>query len=150
MAREFESLRLRHLFTVSVHAMTPTPAERARRDGIARRVLEYIAENRRIALPPFDPALARPNDRFALVNVGLEPNEFGGTLGSFRYQFEGEEDLLHLIVTAEGREISVAEGQRVAAFVLAGVSPALIWLKPGEMSQHFYVGHDELVESLEH
>ena len=128
--------------------MIPTPAEGERRDEIARRILRFIEENRRIALPPFDPALARPNDRFALVNVGLEPNDFAGSLGHCRYQFEGEEDLLHLIVTADGGAITVAEGQRVAAFVLAGVPPALVWLKPGELSQHFYVGHDDLVGSL--
>ncbi len=126
----------------------PTDAERARRDEIARRILEHIAKNRRIALPPFDSATARPNDRFALVNVGLEPNEFSGTLGSLRYQFEGEEDLLHLIVTADGASVSVAQGQRVASFVLAGVPTALVWLKPGELSQHFYVGHDDLVGAL--
>ncbi len=128
--------------------MSPTQAEQERRDEIARRVLQHIAEGRRIALPAFDPATARPNDRFALVNVGLEPNEFAGTLGGLRYQFEGEEDLLHLIVTSEGEAVTLAEGQRVAAFVLRGVPPALIWLKPGELSQHFYVGHDDLVGSL--
>ena len=129
--------------------MTPTDAERDRRDEIALRVLERIAEGLRIALPPFDARSARLSDRFALVNVGLEPNEFAGSAGGFRYQFEGEEDLLHLIVTAEGGPVSVAEGQAVAGFVLAGVPPALIWLKPGELSQHFYVGHDDLVGSLE-
>lgn len=129
--------------------MSPTPEEQARRDEIARRVLRYIAEDRRIALPPFDRTTARPSDRFALVNVGLESNDFGGQIGAFRYQFEGEEDLLHLIVTAEGGSVSVAQGQAVASFVLRGVPPALIWLKPGELSQHFYVGHDDLVGSLD-
>jgi len=32
--------------------------------------------------------------------------------------------------------------------VLKGVPPALIWLKPGEMSVHFYVGHDDLIGAL--
>lgn len=127
--------------------MSPTPDEQARRDEIARRLLRFIAEDRRIALPEFDPATARPSDRFALVNVGLEANDFSGTLGPFRYQFEGEEDLLHLIVTRDGRPLTVAEGQAVAAFALRGVPPALIWLKPGELSQHFYVGHDDLIGS---
>ena len=129
--------------------MSPTPAERDRRDEIARRVLDHIAQGRRIALPPFDSRVSRPSDQFALVNVGMEPNDFAGTADGFRYQFEGEEDLLHLIVTADGASLSVSQGQAVAAFVLAGVSPALIWLKPGELSQHFYVGHDDLVGSLE-
>ena len=128
--------------------MNPTDAERQRRDAVMRRVLEYIGANRRIALPPFDPAIARPSDQFALVNVGLEPNEFAGTIGRFRYQFEGEEDLLHLIVTADRGEITTREGQIVASFLLQGVPPALIWLKPGELSQHFYVGHDDLIGFL--
>ena len=128
--------------------MNPTSEERDRREDVARRILRYIDENRRITLPPFDASVARPSDRFALVNVGLEPNEFSGTYGRFRYQFEGEEDLLHLIVAADGEPISVAEGQAVAGFVLEGVPTALVWLKPGELSQHFYVGHDDLVGSL--
>ena len=128
--------------------MNPSEADRARREEVVQRVLRYIAEGRRIALPPFDPSLARPSDRFALVSVGLEPNDFGGSLGRFRYQFEGEEDLLHLIVTAEEGGVTVREGQAVASFVLAGVPTALVWLRPGEMSQHFYVGHDDLVGSL--
>jgi hypothetical protein len=128
--------------------MTITEAERARRNEVMGRVMAYIAEDRRIALPAFDPNVARPNDRFALVSVGLEPNDFGGKVDRFRYQFEGEEDLLHLIVTAETGDVTVAEGQQVAGFVLQGVPPALIWLKPGELSQHFYVGHDDLVGAL--
>lgn len=95
--------------------MNPTEAEQARRDGVARRILDYIAADRRITLPPFDPRVARPSDRFALVNVGLEPNDFAGTIGRFRYQFEGEEDLLHVIVTADEGNVSVVEGQRVAS-----------------------------------
>ena len=128
--------------------MNPTDAERQRRDAVMRRVLEFIQSNLRIALPPFDPAVARPSDQFALVSVGLEPNDFAGTFGRFRYQFEGEEDLLHLIVTADSGQISTKEGQAVASFLLTGVPPALIWLKPGELSQHFYVGHDDLIGSL--
>ena len=128
--------------------MTPTDPDRERREAVVRRVLAYIAEGRRIELPPFDRTLARPSDRFALVSVGLEPNDFGGGCGRFRYQFEGEEDLLHLIVTADEGNVTVQEGQAVASFVLSGVPTALIWLRPGEMSQHFYVGPDDLVGSL--
>jgi hypothetical protein len=127
----------------------PTSAETARRNEVVQRVLEFISANRVIKLPPLDPSLARPSDRFALVNIGAEPNEFSGDFGEYRYQFEGEEDLLHLIVTkAEGQEISVAEGQAVAAFLLDGVPPALVWLKPGGLSQHFYLGHDDLIGNV--
>lgn len=123
----------------------PTPQEAARRDEIVARIREYTDANRRVNLPVFDPALDRPDDRFALVSVGIEPNIFSGTLGPYRYQFEGEEDLLHMIVTSSAGTIRAEEGQAVGSFVLAGVPPALIWLKPGERSQHLYVGHDEVV-----
>lgn len=114
-----------------------------------RLILERIREDRTIKLPVFDPAISRPSDRFALLSVGLEPNEFGGTVGHYRYQFEGEEDLLHLIVTVEDEgRVTAEEGQAVCGFLLQGVSPALIWLRPGKFSQHFYVGHDELLGHL--
>ena len=46
------------------------------------------------------------------------------------------------------RPLQPTEAQQVAGFLLEGVPPALIWLKPGEFTQHFYVGHDELIELL--
>lgn len=114
-----------------------------------RRILEYVRENRTIKLPDFDPSLSRPSDRYALISVGAEPNHFSGAVGQYRYQFEGEEDLLHLIVTTvEGSPLTPEEGQQVAGFVLEGLPTALIWLRPGEFSQHFYFGHDELLQHL--
>src|SRR6185312_13962193 len=111
--------------------LEPTPEEVLRRDLILDEVLRCIRDGRLIRLPDFDPALARPSDRFALINIGMEPNLFGGSVGCYRFQFEGEEDLLHVIVTREaGDSISVAEAQAVAGFVLKDLSPALIWLKP--------------------
>jgi hypothetical protein len=129
--------------------LPPTTEEASRRVEVMTRILEYIRENRTIKLPSFDPKLARPSDNFALQTVGLEPNDFCGALGEFRYQFEGEEDLLHLIVTrTTGEQLETHEGQAVAAFVLRGVPPALIWLRPGRHSQHFYFGHDDLIGNL--
>lgn len=113
------------------------------------RILDCIRTDRTIKLPDFDPNISRPSDQFALQNIGLEPNEFGGHIGPYRYQFEGEEDLLHLIVTrVDGVAVPTNEGQQVCGFVLRGISPALIWLRPGENTQHFYVGHDELLSEL--
>ncbi len=114
------------------------------------RVLAFTRENQTIKLPPFDPTIDRPTDQFALISIGIEPNQFSGTLGRYRYQFEGEEDLLHLIITAENQEkVTTQEAHKVASFVLKGVPTALIWLRPGEFSQHFYFGHDELLKHLE-
>ena len=111
-------------------------------------VREHIVQGQSIRLPAFDPKLSQPSERFALTSVGLEPNPFGGRVGEYRYQIEGEDDLLHLIVTrVDGGPLSAEEGQQVAGFLFAGVSTALIWLKPGEFSQHFYVGHEEVVNA---
>jgi hypothetical protein len=125
----------------------PNADETARRDAVMGAILEHVAENRTIRLPDFDPAQSRPSDTFALVSVGIEKNDFGGTVSKYRYQFEGEEDLLHLIVTrTDGTPLRPEEGQAVVSFLLPTLPQALIWLKPGELSQHFYCGHDHLLE----
>jgi len=122
--------------------------ESNRRDAVMARVLEAIRADRTIKLPDFDPQLSQPSAQFALTSVGIEPNDFSGTCGEYRYQFEGEEDLLHLIVTRQdGERLSPAQGQSVAKFVLGDLPTALIWIKPGEFSQHFYFGHDELLSA---
>ncbi|MDH4387857.1 MAG: hypothetical protein QE269_03940 [Fimbriimonas sp.] len=129
--------------------LAPTDAELAQRNAVMAKILECTRTETRIKLPEFDPARERPSDQFALINVGLEPNDFGGVLGTYRYQFEGEEDLLHLMITSVSEEpVSTAEAHQVASIVLHGVPSALVWLKPGEFSQHFYVGHDELLVHL--
>ena len=130
--------------------ITPTELEQQRRGEVMARVLECIRNDERIKLPVFNPALDRPTDQFALLSIGIEPNEFSGFVGRYRYQFEGEEDLLHLIVTEEKQgRLTTEDSQAVAAFVLKGMPTALIWLKPGEFSTHFYFGHDELLKHLE-
>lgn len=127
--------------------MSPTPEELETRDRVIQAVLANIRDDRRIFLPPFDPSLSRPSDQFALQSVGLEPNDFGGTVGEYRYQFEGEEDLLHLIVSRiDGTRLTPEKGQEVAGFLLPELPQSLIWFKPGEFTQHFYVGHDELLK----
>lgn len=114
-----------------------------------RLILDFVQTDRTIKLPDFDPTISRPSDEFALLSIGAEPNQFSGSIGDYRYQFEGEEDLLHLIVLkADGEHLEPKEGQAVAGFVLNGVPPALIWLRPGVMSQHFYFGHDDLIGNL--
>ena len=114
-----------------------------------QRILDCVVVNQTIKLPPFNPEVSRPSDKYALTSIGLEENDYCGWLGDYRYQFEGEEDLLHLIVTQKDGDPLTAEiGQQVAGFVLRGLPTALIWLKPGEVSQHFYFGHDELIGKL--
>jgi len=78
--------------------------------------------------------------------AGFVANPFGGSLGAFRYQLEGEDDLLHLIVArADGCALTAEEAQAVAGVLFEGVPSALVWLRPGEFSQHFYIGHDDLL-----
>lgn len=129
--------------------LSPDSKEEKRRQEVLSAVLHAVRENRMIKLPDFDPHVSQPGVS-AFVSVGIEPNDFGGTVGAYRYQLEGEEDLLHLIVTrVDQQPLSPEEGQAVAGFLFRGVSPALIWLRPGELSQHFYMGHDELLTNLE-
>lgn len=129
-------------------SLKPNPMEQARRNEVMKRIISDSKAGKTIKLPDFDPNLSKPAES-ALLTVGQMPNPFNGTIGPFRYQFEGEEDLLHLIVTRIDEEILTPEnGQWVASFLLNGVPPALIWLKPGRFSQHFYVGHDDLFETL--
>ncbi|MBL8049449.1 MAG: hypothetical protein JNJ45_12290 [Chthonomonas sp.] len=124
--------------------MQPTPREQQTRDAVIAEVLRCIDEAVTIKLPAFNPDRQTGSD-FALQHVGIEANPFGGTVGAFRYQFEAEEDLLHLfILRLDGEPISVTEGRPVAAFVLGEVPPAMIWFKPGEYSQHYYLGHEAL------
>ena len=129
--------------------LAPTEAEIAQRNCVMAKILDCTRTETRIKLPVFDPQRERPSDQFALINVGLEANDFGGTISTYRYQFEGEEDLLHLMITSiDQGPVTTAESHEVASIILHGVPSALIWLKPGEFSQHFYVGHDELLKHL--
>lgn len=123
---------------------SPTPEERLQRDAVFGAVIDCIRRDVKIRLPEFDGS--GPGGEFALQSVGCEPNPFGGEVGPFRYQFEGEDDLLHLMVLRkDGGEVSPEEAQHVASFLLPDLPSALIWLKPGVFSQHFYFGHDELL-----
>lgn len=124
-----------------------TGPELERRREILDMIRDWTGDDRPIKLPPFD------DSRTAAAEVALlgcldEPGSFGGAVGSFNYLFEGEEDLLHLIVARKDRSpIAVEEAQTVASFLLPGVEPATIWIKPGTLTHHFYLGHDLLVDS---
>jgi hypothetical protein len=122
----------------------PNEAEELRRNEVLTLILAYIRDNRTIKLPEFSGGGTGTSADYALL--ALEPNEFSGTVGDYRYQFEGEDDLLHLAVMRNDRQaLSVEEARTVVSFLLPTVPAALIWLRPGTLSQHFYVGHDELL-----
>lgn len=135
--------------TYSAMFMLPeaNSSEIAQRDGILARVYESIRQNVSIRLPEFVGSTDSAPSAFALLSIIDQTNDFGGKVGEFGYQFEGEEDLLHLFVVRLDREkISVEEAQQVVSWLLPQLPPALVWLKPGEYSQHFYFGHDVLFD----
>ena len=122
--------------------------ERAQRWRVLAAIRTSVESNTQIRLPAYDKDFSRPAIS-ALASVGVEPNPFGGQVGPYRYQFEGEEDLLHLIVTRQdGSPLSAEEGQSVARFLLPTLPAGLIWIRPGEFSQHFYCGHDDLLKHV--
>lgn len=126
--------------------MNPTQLEIDRRREVVGALLASIEAGTTVRLPPFDPAHSQPGT-VALHHVGIEPNPFSGTVSRFRYQFEGEEDLLHLIVMGiDGEPVSPEESQLVVTFLFPDLPLALLWFKPGEFTQHYYVGHDVLPE----
>ena len=126
--------------------LTPSPDEMVALRAVRSALTSAILADERISLPPFDGRDSSFETAHHLI--GIEPNPYGGTIGPYRYQFEGEEDLLHLIVArSDGAPLSPEEGQAVASHVIAGVTPGLVWFKPGHYTQHFSFGHDELLDA---
>ena len=129
--------------------LTPTADEIAVRDQVISTILAHIRDNTTIHLPPYQPATAEASDRYALQSVGIEANPFGGRFGLFRYQFEGEDDLLHLFISRpDGEPVTPAEAQFVAGLLYPNLPKAMLWYHPATYSHHFYVGHDVLLEYL--
>ncbi|MBS1715247.1 MAG: hypothetical protein JST30_13015 [Armatimonadetes bacterium] len=127
--------------------MAPGLEEVEMRSSVLEAVLQDVRNGRVIRLP--DPVIDGTASATALHLVGSEPNPYGGMYGPYRYQFEGEDDLLHLFVArSDGDELTPEEGRTVAAWVLETVPPGLVWFKPGRFTQHFYLGHDDLVAAL--
>lgn len=143
--RGFESHPLRHQ-TFRARQMRGSCEEQVRRDEVIKALIADIMAGRAVRLPEFDRANATRHTEPALLRMGEEANPYGGTCDGYRYQFEGEDDLLHLMVTRSDLEpLSVEEAQAVVAFVIPQVPPGLLWLKPGVRSQHFHFGHDLLI-----
>ena len=127
----------------------PTEQESKRKQLVLGKILEHIESSTTIRLPDFSPDRPSESKDLAMFAVAMEPNEFNGSRGEFQYQFEGEDDLLHLMVLKKNGEAFPPEtAQIIAAWLFEGIPPALIWIKPGVRSHHFYVGHDELITYL--
>lgn len=125
-----------------------SPENRAKIKKVIDSLLDAISTNTTVLLPPYDPTQS-VSGHVALQSVGCETNPYGATVGDFRFQFEGEEDLLHLFITrTDGNEISPEQGQQVVQAVIPQLPPGLIWFKPGRLTQHFYFGHDDLLAAM--
>lgn len=126
-------------------APPPTDRERTRRDEVLARLVLAVRRGDRVPVPPPNPAL--PAHLAALGSVDPD-TPFAGSLGPFVYQFEGEDDLLHLLVARhDGAPLSMEDAQPVVSFVLPMLPPSLMWVKPGRLSQHFYFGHEAILVS---
>ncbi len=101
-------------------------------ENVLESIVEAIQNNKRISMP---------------VLYSLETSPYEGILEGHQYFFEGEEDLLHLVLTRQDHsKIELNKAMTLARKILDGVPPALIWMKPGQYSCHFYLGHDELLK----
>lgn len=96
-----------------------------------RRILQAIIEDTRAGVP-----------------ILLDRRErYGTTVGDFRVQFEGEDDLLHLSITrVDGEPICHEEAQRIAEAFFHSVPKGLIQCRPAVYSVHYYIAHDLLVD----
>ena len=111
-------------------SFVPTPRDAELRDQVLAKLREAIGANEPIPMAKGQPL-----------------NPFGGEVGGFRYFFEGEDDLLHLAIErVDGGVMASEESAPLARFLLPGVPEALTWLRPGEHSHHYYLGHDVLLE----
>jgi hypothetical protein len=58
----------------------------------------------------------------------------------------GEDDLLHLMVwRPDERPLPEDDARSVAAWVLDGVPTGVVFYRPGEETQSFFLAHDELL-----
>jgi hypothetical protein len=77
-----------------------------------------------------------------------EPTRYGGALGDYWVQFEGEDDLLHCSVRRQdGQPITLEEAHRVVEPFFGIMPKGLVWCKPAEHSVHYYVGHDHFLHA---
>lgn len=105
--------------------LKPNPSDRTLRDEVLKSVLEFIRESKVIRMN--DPA-------------------FAGTVGEYKYFFEGEDDLLHVAIERKKEgPLSVEEAQAVLSFLAPLLPAGVVWVKPGTNSHHFYFAHDELL-----
>jgi hypothetical protein len=124
----------------------PTEQEKQQRNQVIQSLLSCIKDSQPILLPRYDEQKKIAHRLSSGLDISLlVDNSFGGKVQGYFYQIEGEEDLLHLIISkGSAEEITPKESKIVVEFLLKGVPAGLVWIKPGHQSQHFYFGHDDL------
>lgn len=128
--------------------LQPTSDEIQRRSLVLKAVCEKIKAAEPITLPSPKPDSAASSD-YALLPIAYTPNDYNGTVGRYIYQFEGEDDLLHLfVIESAGQELLLSEAREVFEFLLPGFPTALTFVKSGTVSQHFFFGHDHVLDHL--
>jgi hypothetical protein len=74
--------------------------------------------------------------------------QFGGQLGDYWVQFEGEDDLLHCLVRRlDGAPLALEEAHRVVEPFFGRLPKGIVWCKPAGTSVHYYVGHDHFLQA---
>ncbi len=88
------------------------------------------------------------DDTVKNIMIRLDGSDrYATTIGDFKVQFEGEDDLLHLeIVRLDGSTIDILDAKRIADMFFENIPPALIVVKPAEFSAHYYLPHDILLK----
>jgi len=106
-----------------------TAAEERARDEVLERLRRVIVEGEKVPMAS-----------------GGEVSPFEGVCGEFRFQFEGEDDLLRLCITRrDGQELGLREARDVVAWLLPELKPGLIWVRPGRRSHSFHLSHEDLL-----
>ncbi len=126
--------------------VTSPTTELNKANSIIEKIKEYTRNNIRITIPRLQTdANTESRAEEAYLTNWTAISEFAGTYGDYQYLFEGEDDLLHLVILRQNLQpLTVEEARVVAEGILPNIPSSKIWLSPGEYTQHFYFGHDEL------
>lgn len=73
---------------------------------------------------------------------------YGGTVGVYTVQFEGEDDLLHCSVRrVDSEPITVEEAHKAVEPFFGCCPKGLVWFHPADLSVHYYTGHDDFLKA---
>lgn len=77
-----------------------------------------------------------------------QAERYGGVIGEYAVQFEGEDDLLHCSVKrTDGKPIETTEAHAAVEPFFGCCPKGLVWFHPAEFSFHYYIGHDDFLQA---